>query len=109
MRVIYAIIAVVLLFAQYPWTAHAAEYSIPAPLEPQLAGDGNALYNAVPPVVYLDDPNPSRERMRVPAPAKLLKAIESVTATFSITYVANGGSDLWGEPCYTFPEDAKTA
>ncbi|MEK6673373.1 MAG: BACON domain-containing protein [Nitrospirota bacterium] len=101
--------AVVLLFAQYAWTAHAAEYFVPAPLEPKLASDGNALYNAIPPVVYLHDPNPSRERMRIPAPTKLLKAIESVTATFSITYVANGGSDPWGETCYTFPENAKTA
>lgn len=109
MRFIYAIIAVVLLVAPHPWEADASEYFIPAPLEPQLANDGNALHNAMPLVVYLHNPNPYRALVRVPAPAKLLKAVESVTATFSVTYVANGGTDLWGEPCYTFPEDAKTA
>jgi hypothetical protein len=105
----YAVVAVGLLFAQYAWTAPTIEYFVPAPLEPQLSSDGKTLYNAVPPVVYVDDPNPSHELVRIPPPFDLLDLPESALATFSITYVASGGADLWGQSCTTFPEEAKAA
>ena len=31
------------------------------------------------------------------------------SATFQVTYVPNGGSDAWGERCYTYPQAAKDA
>jgi hypothetical protein len=114
----YAVLVVGLLFAQYAWTAPANddlttpftfEYFVPAPVEPQLSSDGNVLYNGVLPVVYVDNPNPSYEPLRIPARFHLLNLPESATATFSITYVANGGTDPWGVSCYTFPDEAKTA
>ena len=82
---------------------------LPAPLIPQLSVDGKTLFNAVPVKAVVVDPNPSALRRKIPAPAALTTAPEAATASFSVTYVPNGGTDLWGEPCYTFPESAKTA
>ena len=115
----YAIVVAGLLFTQHQYASamppdddpaqqFGAEY-FPAPLEPQLSSDGRTLYNAGLPVVYVVDPNPSPERLRIPAPIDLLKLPESATATFSITYVPNGGTDPGGRPCETFPEEAKAA
>jgi hypothetical protein len=98
-----------LLFAPTAWTAPAIEYYIPPPLTPQLSSDGNSLYYAAPPVVYVADPNPSAERVLIPARLNLFSLPEMATATFSITYVANGGTDPWGANCTTFPEQAKNA
>jgi hypothetical protein len=115
----YAIAAVGFLFAQYALDAPASddlvtpsnlEYLFPAPLIPQLSIDGKTLYNAVPPVIYVDDPNPSHEPLRIRGQVYLLTLPpESATATFSITYVPDGDTDAWGERCYAFPEEAKTA
>jgi hypothetical protein len=84
-------------------------YFAPAPLEPELSSDGKTLYNAGLPVVYVARPDPSHEPVRIPAPFDLLTAPESATATFSMTYVPNGGTDNWGQPCYTFPSGAQTS
>ncbi len=81
---------------------------LPIPLIPELSADGNTLYNAVPLIAVVDDPNPSALR-RIPAPAGISNQPEAATASFSITYIPDGDTDLWGEPCYTFPEEAKTA
>jgi len=80
---------------------------LPIPLTPELSEDGNTLYNAGPLIAVLDDPNPTTLR-RIPAPA-ISDQPEAATASFSITYIPNGGADAWGETCYTFPEEAKTA
>ena len=81
---------------------------LPIPLTPELSADGNTLYNAVPLIPVVVDPNPSPLR-RIPAPARILGQPEAATSSFSITYIPNGDTDLWDEPCYTFPEEAKTA
>ena len=119
LKLSYVIAMVGLVFAQYAsamptdddLTPHSSsEYFVPAPLEPQLSSDGKTLYNAVLPVVYVADPNPSHEPLRIQAPFDLLTLPpESATATFSITYVPDLGTDLWGQRCYTFPDEAKTA
>lgn len=82
---------------------------LPAPLVSQLSTDGKAMFNGVPVKAVVADPNPSAPRRKIPAPAALATTPEAATASFSITYVPNGGTDAWGEPCYTFPESAKTA
>ncbi|MFH1951160.1 MAG: hypothetical protein ABIL06_06060 [Pseudomonadota bacterium] len=82
--------------------------TLPKPLTPQLSADGNTLYNGGPLVAVVDDPNPSTPLRRIPAPAGISDQPEAATASFSITYIPNGGTDAWGEPCYTFPEEAKT-
>ena len=82
--------------------------TLPIPLTPQLSADGNTLYNGLPLLAVVDDPNPSIPLRRIPAPAGISDQPEAATASFSITYIPNGGADLWGEPCYTFPEEAKT-
>jgi hypothetical protein len=89
--------------------ATVGDYFVPSPLEPQLSTDGQSMYYAVAPVVYVADPNPAREQIRVPPPLDLAQASESATATFSVSYIPNGGYDLWGQYCYTFPENAKAA
>ena len=116
LRLSYVIVAVGLLFAQY---ASAVEndddlsvlssfgYSSSAPMEPELSSDGKTLYNAVLPAVYVVNPDPSHQRVQIPASFNLLTVPESVTATFSITYVPNGDTDIWGHPCSTFPAQAQ--
>jgi len=110
------IAAVGLLFGQY---ASAVEndddlsvlfklgYFSSASTEPELSSDGKTLYNAVLPVVYVVNPDSSHQRVQIPAPFELLTAPESATATFSITYVPNGDTDIWGHPCSTFPAQAQ--
>ena len=105
----YAIIMIGLLFVRYAWAAPSIDIFLPATLEPQLSIDGTTLYNAALPVVYVDNPNPSPKLARIPASFDLLVLPESASSTFSITYVANGGTDPWGQSCATFPEEAKTA
>jgi hypothetical protein len=109
LRFFCSIVTIGLLFFPNAWTAHAVEHYVPPPLTPQLSSDGNSLSYAAPPAVYVADPNPSAERVRIPARFDLLSIPESATATFSITYVANGGADPWGNSCITFPEEAKNA
>jgi len=83
----------------------------PPTLEPYLSADGLALYNAAPTLVIMVDPNPAMQGIKIPAPEvdKALADPVAASATFSITYVVAGGTDLWGKACTTFPEDAKTA
>jgi len=98
-----------LLVNTYALVASATEYSGPKPLTPQLSSDGRTLYNGIPAVIYIVDPNPPQNQVNIPPPVKLSTVPEKATATFSITYIANGGADAWGEPCYTFPNEAKAA
>jgi len=113
----FVIVAIGLLFAPYGSAAQTGddltaqpglEYFVPAPLEPQLSSDGKTLYNGVLPVVYVARPDPSRQQIRIPAPLALRTPPESAAA-FSITYIPDGGTDLWGETCYTFPSEAQAA
>jgi len=80
-------------------------------LQPSLSADGQTLYNAVLPLVIVVDPNPDMQGIKVPGPtaADALAELEAAASTFSITYVAAGGTDLAGETCVAFPDGAKTA
>lgn len=82
---------------------------LPEPQVPKLSADGKILSNGVPVKAVVVDPNPSSPRRKIPAQAKLATAPAAATASFSITYVPKGGSDLWGERCSTFPDGAKPA
>ncbi len=108
-KAFYIVAVFGILFTLTIWTASANEYSGPINLEPQLSSDGNTLYNGVPVVVYQADPNPSVEKARILPPVSLTTLPEKASATFSITYVANGGTDPWSATCTTFPEEAKAA
>ncbi len=85
------------------------QVTLPIPLIPQLSDDGNTLYDAVPILAVVDDPNPPAYLRRIPAPAGISDDPSAATSSFSITYIPDGGADTWGETCYTFPEEAKTA
>ena len=102
-------LAFVLVLALFISVASAAEYLGPVPLEPQLSSDGETLYNGIPAVVYMVDPNPPAQQVSIPAPFNLSTLPETATATFSITYVAAGGTDPWAAVCATCPDGAKTA
>jgi hypothetical protein len=81
-------------------------------LQPYLSADGLTLYNGVPPLIVIADPNLAMQGIQVPASPEIQAAMadpEATNATFSITYVAAGGQDLWGAVCQTFPDQAKTA
>ena len=109
MKISSTIVAFILLLAFSFSAASATESFSPKPLPPQLSSDGNTLYNAVPVVVYRVDPDPPPQQARIPAPFNLRTLPEKATAAFSITYVANGGTDPWGASCTTFPDNAKAA
>ena len=89
-------------------------YHVPQTIKPLLSADGKQLgAGAVRPVVVIADPNPSPSLIRIPPPnfskTNGVNKLTAPTAQFSIDYVSAGGTDLWGEPCYTFPESAKAA
>ncbi len=72
------------------------------------------MENGTPPRVLLSDPNPPKGLLRIPPPARAKSmipegAVALATATSVIGYVPSGGTDLWAEPCNTFPESAKAA
>jgi hypothetical protein len=108
-KISYTIVVFVLALLLSISAVSAAESLGPKPLEPQLSSDGNTLYNAIPAVVLRVDTNPPPDQGRIPARFDMLTLPETATATFSVTYVPNGGTDLWGETCTTFPEEAKAA
>lgn len=80
-------------------------------LEAQPSADGLTVTNAVPPLVLVADPNPQLQGLRTAGPTadQLLASPEAAVSTFSITYVAAGEQDPWGQPCTTFPDSAKAA
>jgi len=104
----YTVAAFILVLAFPVSAVSAAEYLGPAYLEPQLSSDGNTLYNTNPVIVWAD-PNPPSEQVQMPARFDMSTLPETATATFSITYVPGGGTDLWSARCSTFPEGAKAA
>ena len=98
-----------LLITTGPLETSAGDYSGTKQLTPQLSVDGRTLYNGVPSVVYVVDPNPPANQTNISPSFNLTTLGENATATFSITYIANGGTDPWGHACYTFPDEAKAA
>ena len=82
---------------------------LPNALKTQLSSDGSTALNAQPLRVVINDPTPPAQLRHIPAPAALITAPQGATASFVIDYIPNGGTDTWGEPCYTFPETAKSA
>lgn len=109
LKISYTIVVFVLALSLSILPVSAAEYLGPKHLEPQLSSDGNTLYNAIPPVVLRVDPNPPPNQEHIPARFDMLTLPETATATFSITYIPNGGTDLEGKTCTTFPEEAKAS
>lgn len=79
---------------------------------PYLSENGNALHYVDLPRVLIADSNPKMQNLRFPQDPESAAAItgtRSIGASFSITYKGSGESDPWGEPCITFPTNAKTA
>lgn len=85
------------------------DHFVPPPLTPWLSDDGKTLYDALQPLVVVADPNPSHGVIHIPAPKRLVGPAVSASATFNISYLPAGSTDAYGEPCYTFPEEAKVA
>ena len=106
------LMVVVILLSTVGVSVGKAQDAYPPDLKPQLSSDGLTLYDAVKPLVIVADSNPAMQDLKFPADAELAATLadpEAANATFSITYVAAGGTDRWGEPCLTFPAAAKTA
>jgi len=60
------------------------------------------------------DPFSPTEPVRIPSPVSLQTfpahdSTETASATFTIEYIPDGGTDDWDEPCYEFPMAARTA
>ena len=118
LKLSYAIVVVSLLFTQYGLAQQTdADLAVikrledfaPTRPQPRLSSDGKTLYNAGLSVVDVVKPDPSRKLLHIPAPFDLLNLPASATASFSITYVPNGGKDIKGRTCTTFPDEAKQA
>ncbi|MCF8056633.1 MAG: hypothetical protein K9K37_08340 [Desulfocapsa sp.] len=82
---------------------------LPQQIAPQLSSDRKTLSNGTFIKAIVVDPTPKAYHRRVPSPINLLTAAATASATFSIAYIPDGGTDKWGTECYAFPEDAKTA
>lgn len=108
---LFRLFALMLTIATTATWVSAAEsnFSLPKQLPVQILADKNTILNGVPIKAVILDPTPSLAPRKVPAQVNLATAAQTATSSFEITYIANGGSDLWGEPCYTFPEEAKAA
>ncbi len=79
------------------------------PLMPQLSTDGKTLYNPGLIAVVVDDPNPSTERLSIPAPEQMIGSAHA-TASFQISYVPDGDAEIFeGHRCYAWPASAKAA
>jgi hypothetical protein len=77
--------------------------AIPA-LQGKLSADGRTLLQGVPTLLLLADPNPPNGYW-----ADEASSSDPPTSSFSVTYLAAGQKDLWGQTCQDFPETAKTA
>jgi hypothetical protein len=88
---------------------------LPDPVPARVSADGLTIEQGVAPRVLVADPNPPSAPLRVPPPVRATvmtpegEVPQAATASFTIDYIANGGADLWSEPCYTFPESAKAS
>ena len=103
-----AVIAISFLISPIAWGQTAVRNQILPSLEPQLSSDGNTLLYGAKPLFIVDRPKPVGELRHVPPPlAALADGPEGAASTFTITYVPNGGTDLRGEPCFTFPKTRK--
>ncbi|MDD5033748.1 MAG: hypothetical protein PHE55_03240 [Methylococcaceae bacterium] len=89
--------------------ASTYDYFVPLPLAQQTSYDGNIIYNAGLPALYVMDQNPTDKVTRVPSRFSRLSLTNTVSANFTITYLADAQTDTWGERCYPFPEPAKAA
>ncbi len=89
---------------------HAQDFILPH-LTPYLSADGLTLYNAVPPLLVKVDTNPAMQGIKIPGPKSggASGNLSAATATFSITYVPAGGTDLTGRTCLDFPPNAQVA
>ena len=83
---------------------------------PSFTTDGVSMANTVGPRVVVVDPNPDMQGIQIPVEPEVQAAIdaavadpEAISATFSITYLAAGATDAWGNTCQTFPTAARTA
>lgn len=101
-----ALFLIILVFIGCP---AFAQRDLPVPIQAHLSADQTTLIHGHPLRAVVNDPHPPRELRHIPAPEKLTVAPDAATTNFVITYVENGGADLWGEECFTFPEEAKTA
>ncbi len=90
-------------------TAAAETAFLPSPRPAKLSADGLTVHNGGKLRAVLVDPNPVMPLRKIAPPVKLMTAAATATAVFSITYVPVGGSDVAGQICDTFPENAKTA
>ena len=108
---LFRLFALMLTMATTATWISAAESNFSLPKQPpvQILADENTILNGVPIKAVILDPTPSLAPRKIPAQVNLATAAQTATSSFEITYIASGGSDLWGEPCYTFPEEAKAA
>jgi len=100
-------LALIIVFPGYASAIENSDtFSVPIMPEPELSVDGLSLSNVQTIGVMVADPDPDRTQIRIPAPDRLTEPSSASTA-FEFTYREAGQTDLWGETCYTVPEETK--
>jgi hypothetical protein len=82
--------------------------SLAASIPPQVSLDGRTIFNGMPIKAMVNDPTPPTGLRKIALPENFSTDPSTATSTFSITYIAAGGADPWGQLCSTFPAEART-
>jgi hypothetical protein len=84
------------------------EVYIPTPLPLRLSPDGRLAEDGRLPRILIADPDPAVAPIHIPRRVPWADiAVGDPTASFLIDYVAAGGTDAFGEPCFAFPAQAQ--
>ncbi len=82
--------------------------NLAASIQPQVSVDGKTIFNGMPIKAMVNDPNPPTGLRKIALPENFSTDPSTATSSFSITYIAAGGADPWGQSCSTFPAEART-
>lgn len=100
-------ILLIIIFPSFIYAETISFQDLPEALEQELSNDGLSVTSGAPLKAMIDDPNPSSLR-RIPLPPEYSMDPSTATSTLNISYIAGGSTDKWGEPCSTFPTQART-
>jgi hypothetical protein len=104
-----AMVFALAVFSVRPQTAAAELNALPAPRTAEISADGLTIRKGGGLRGVFADPNPTSPLRKIAPPVKMMTAAETAAASFQITYVPAGGTDLTEQLCYAFPESAKAA
>ncbi len=106
-RILITLFSILFVLCNSPNVFAHTDIYLPQPRQAQLSVGGLTLDHGIPLKAIINDPNPPEILRRIPRPPNLSVDPALAKASFSIAYIADGGSDKWYEPCYVFPQAAR--